>query len=41
MNITDKKHGKLKTVFVKWLFLGFFTSITLLLMLIFYILEKI
>jgi len=41
MRILDKDRSKIKTLFVKWFFFGFFTSITLLLMIIFYILEKI
>ena len=39
MDMMDKKRGKIKTIIVKWFFMGFFTSITLLIIIILYILE--
>jgi len=39
MNIMDNKRGKIRTLIFKWFFMGFFTSITLLIIIILYILE--
>jgi len=41
MVLLDENRGKMKSIFVKWLFTGFFTSLTLLVMIIIYLWELI